>query len=52
MNDNVMMFICMHGPKKISDLADIQEMLMYWKTQKKKGRFLNAKFNDLGDSTI
>ena len=41
---NDLMTICMLGPD-ISTL-NLKEVLTYWYAQKKKGRFLNAKFND------
>ena len=36
----------MLGPpiEKFNDI--VEEVLKYWYEQKKKGRFLNAKFND------
>ena len=39
-----LMAICMVGPE-VSKL-DTKKVLAYWYAQTKKGRFLNAKFND------
>ena len=39
-----LMVICMLGPS--INTLNVKEILKYWYAQKKKGRFLNAKFND------